>query len=64
MGGQDWFLKDGANWQQNFEGWGNPSGMNDTQSMFMFKGLPTNDVDTTFDFNNSMSNLDRIPGLD
>ncbi len=22
MDGQDWFLKDGATWQQNFEGWG------------------------------------------
>lgn len=65
MDGQDWFLKDGANWQQNFESWGNPTGMNDTQSMFMFKGLPTQEVDSTFDFNNSMSsNLDHIPGLD
>lgn len=26
--GQDWFLKDGINWQQNFEGWGMPSPTN------------------------------------
>ena len=61
--GQDWFLKDGANWQQNFESWGGSTDMNN-QNMFMFKGLPTNDVDSSFDFNNSMSNLDQLPGLD
>lgn len=51
--GQDWFLKDGINWQQNFESWGlggsPPHSSNTSGSggggglagsdMFMFKGL-------------------------
>lgn len=28
--GQDWFLKDGINWQQNFEGWGMTSPTNNS----------------------------------
>ncbi|KAK4194773.1 putative nitrogen assimilation transcription factor nit-4 [Triangularia verruculosa] len=50
--GQDWYIKDGVNWQQNFETWGmsangaggpqQPSqgpGNGDPSSMFMFRGL-------------------------
>ncbi|ROW05470.1 hypothetical protein VSDG_00220 [Cytospora chrysosperma] len=52
--GQDWFLKDGINWQQNFESWGlgaSPTNSSKTSGgsgggadmasgeMFMFKGL-------------------------
>ncbi|ROW09486.1 hypothetical protein VMCG_02402 [Cytospora schulzeri] len=52
--GQDWFLKDGISWQQNFEGWGlgaSPTNSSNTSGggsggtgmtsgdMFMFKGL-------------------------
>lgn len=53
--GQDWFLKDGLNWQQNFESWGlgaSPTNSSSNASggggggagmtsseMFMFKGL-------------------------
>ncbi|KUI68767.1 Nitrogen assimilation transcription factor nit-4 [Cytospora mali] len=75
--GQDWFLKDGINWQQNFEGWGlGASPTNSSNSgggggmtgndMFMFKGLqgPGLDMGGSWDFDSSMTNLDRIPGLD
>lgn len=88
--GQDWFLKDGINWQQNFESWG-LSGSPTTSSsnasggagggggggggggvglgggdMFMFKGLQgaVLDMGGSWDFDNSISSLDRIPGLD
>ncbi|KAK0735771.1 fungal-specific transcription factor domain-containing protein [Apiosordaria backusii] len=52
--GQDWYIKDGVNWQQNFETWGlTPNGggsqqpqqpnqgpgNGDPSSMFMFRGL-------------------------
>ncbi|KAK0637258.1 fungal-specific transcription factor domain-containing protein [Bombardia bombarda] len=51
--GQDWYLKDGVNWQQNFEAWGlgaagavptsHPGGggdmVGDAASMYMFRGL-------------------------
>ncbi|KAI3402280.1 hypothetical protein diail_210 [Diaporthe ilicicola] len=30
--GQDWFLKDGINWQQNFEGWGMASPTNNANN--------------------------------
>lgn len=77
--GQEWYLKDGVNWQQNFETWGlgagpgqQPSnqgrgggagaGMGDA-SMFMFRGLRGNDMDTGFDSLGTMG-LDHLPGLD
>ncbi|KAJ9138915.1 Fungal specific transcription factor [Pleurostoma richardsiae] len=69
--GQDWFLKDGVNWQQNFESWGlgpgsgGGQGIGDQGSMFMFKGMQGSDLDSVFDFNNSVNNsLDQLPGLD
>lgn len=67
--GQDWFLKDGVSWQQNFETWGlgqRPSnGQGNMPDMYMFRGLRSPDMDTTFDsLNNSMNNLDHLPGLD
>lgn len=73
--GQDWFLKDGINWQQNFESWGlgasptNSSNASDMASseMFMFKGLQGPGLENmggSWDFDSSMSNLDQIPGLD
>ncbi|CAP71256.1 uncharacterized protein PODANS_6_3660 [Podospora anserina S mat+] len=49
--GQDWYIKDGVNWQQNFETWGmSPNGggpqqtnqgpsNGDPSSLFMFRGL-------------------------
>lgn len=59
--GQDWFLKDGLNWQQNFESWGlgvSPTNSNSNTSggggggaglggseMFMFKGLQGTGLD-------------------
>lgn len=59
--GQDWFLKDGINWQQNFEGWGmagpasntnnnnsnnsNAAGAGAGGDVFMFKGLQGGDLD-------------------
>lgn len=59
--GQEWYLKDGVNWQQNFETWGlggsaNHPSSNAPQSsasptavgdasMFMFRGLRGSDVD-------------------
>jgi len=70
--GQDWFIKDGVNWHQNFETWAlgqapgiAPTGAASSASMFMFKGVQGSDVDASFDsLNNSMSNLDHLPGLD
>lgn len=83
LDGQDWYLKDGVNWQQNFESWsigasptsqisgGNmtaPTGgeMAGGGDMFMFKGLQESDLDLGdgWDFDNSMTNLDMLPGLD
>jgi hypothetical protein len=70
--GSDWYIKDGVNWQQNFEAWnaasssGNGAGMADG-SMFMFRGLRTgNEFDGgAFDsLSMSMGNLDQLPGLD
>ncbi|KAH8912492.1 hypothetical protein BR93DRAFT_81002 [Coniochaeta sp. PMI_546] len=77
--GSDWYLKDGVNWQQNFEAWnlggggggggaaggGGGGGMTDG-SMFMFRGLRGNDADNgAFDsLNMSMGSLDQLPGLD
>lgn len=75
--GQDWYLKDGVNWQQNFEAWNlggavsSPGGSAGNGglvdgSMFMFRGLRGGDLsDGAFDsLNMSMSNLDHLPGLD
>jgi hypothetical protein len=69
--GQEFFLKDGVNWQQNFELWGlsqsqarsGVPSMAD-QSMYMFRGVGP-ELDTTFDsLNSSVANLDHLPGLD
>lgn len=73
--GSEWYLKDGANWQQNFEAWnlggngggsgGGGGGMADG-SMFMFRGMRGNDFgDGAFDsLGNGMGSLDQLPGLD
>lgn len=69
--GQDWYLKDGVNWQQNFEAWnlGAPAATSGAgipdNSMFMFRGLQGDFSDGAFDsLNMSMSNLDNLPNLD
>ena len=76
--GQDWFLKDGINWQQNFEGWGhsgspsNSSGKGGSagsmggSEVFMFNGLQGNalDMGDGWDFDSSITNMDLLPGLD
>jgi hypothetical protein len=74
--GQDWYIKDGLNWQQNFEAWnnlnattpaGNAGGGMQDNSMFMFRGLGNRGdfSDDAFDsLNMSMSNLDNLPNLD
>jgi hypothetical protein len=76
--GQDWYLKDGVNWQQNFQTWGlgagagasrpqnaggssASNGMND--SMFVFRGVNMNEMDSGFD-SLGMGSLDHLPGLD
>ncbi|KAK3323450.1 fungal-specific transcription factor domain-containing protein [Cercophora scortea] len=82
--GQEWYLKDGVSWQQNFEAWGlghtNPvgslsatsngvggdanGGMVDA-SMFMFRGLRGNEMDSSgFESLGSMGAMDHLPGLD
>jgi hypothetical protein len=76
--GQDWYLKDGVNWQQNFQNWGLSGGAGAGQSptpggsngnagmndpMFVFRGVNMNDMDSGFD-SLGMSNLDHLPGLD
>ncbi|KAK4454323.1 fungal-specific transcription factor domain-containing protein [Podospora aff. communis PSN243] len=77
LDGQDWFLKDGVSWQQNFEAWSmagsqaeaaraSGSGMT-SPSMFMFQGLSRSGTDLDsqgFDTFGSMANLDHLPGLD
>lgn len=77
--GQEWYLKDGVNWQQNFETWdlGGPAtattsatngatgGIPDASSMYMFRGLRGGTTEGAFDsLNMSMSNLDNLPNLD
>jgi len=73
--GQDWFLKDGANWHQNFETWGMPqtsggappssASMAPDAGLMIFRGLRAPDMDPTFDsLGHSMSNLDHLPELD
>ncbi|KAL2023035.1 hypothetical protein VTK56DRAFT_3945 [Thermocarpiscus australiensis] len=76
--GQDWYLKDGVSWQQNFETWGLGSGTNPSSngggsstgagmgngSMYVFRALRENDMDTGFDSLGSMGSLDHLPGLD
>ncbi|KAK3688561.1 fungal-specific transcription factor domain-containing protein [Podospora appendiculata] len=82
--GQEWYLKDGVSWQQNFEAWGlgntnpvdslsatngaggdaNSGGMVDP-SMFMFRGLRGNEMDSLgFESLGSMGAMDHLPGLD
>ncbi|KAH6635351.1 fungal-specific transcription factor domain-containing protein [Chaetomium sp. MPI-SDFR-AT-0129] len=77
--GQEWYLKDGVNWEQNFQAWG-PSGGGsgggppqntnragggamDDTSMFVFQGVDMDGMDTTFD-SLGMGSLDHLPGLD
>ncbi|KAJ4425174.1 hypothetical protein N0V82_000229 [Gnomoniopsis sp. IMI 355080] len=61
LDGKDWYLKDGVNWQQNFETWGMSASPSSQTSggnlpaaggdltgggeMFMFKGLQESDLD-------------------
>ncbi|ETS83237.1 hypothetical protein PFICI_05113 [Pestalotiopsis fici W106-1] len=51
--GQDWYLKDGVNWQSGFDAWnmgnatsGGNNAFADSSSMFMFTGNPGNPVTT------------------
>jgi hypothetical protein len=77
LDGQDWFLKDGVSWQQNFEAWSMAGGQAEaarasgsgmaSPSIFMFQGLRAGggDLDPQgFDAFGSMGNLDHLPGLD
>ncbi|KAK0641617.1 fungal-specific transcription factor domain-containing protein [Cercophora newfieldiana] len=73
LDGQDWFLKDGVNWQQNFEAWSMAGSQAEaargmaSPSMFMFQGLSRGGADLDgqgFDAFGSMGNLDHLPGLD
>ncbi|KAK4103669.1 hypothetical protein N658DRAFT_283634 [Parathielavia hyrcaniae] len=73
--GQDWYIKDGVNWQQNFQTWGvgagagagqsgaSGGGMNDGP-MYMFRGVNMNDMDSSGFDSLGMGNLDHLPGLD
>ncbi|KAK3294849.1 fungal-specific transcription factor domain-containing protein [Chaetomium fimeti] len=75
--GQDWYLKDGVNWQQNFQTWGLGAGANQPPapdgrsrnpgisdpSMFVFRGVNMNDMDSGFD-SLGMDSLDHLSGLD
>jgi hypothetical protein len=75
--GQEWYLRDGVTWQQNFQTWGlgtaanqqsNARGSNNTSngmtdpSMFVFRGVGV-DVDSGFE-SLGMDILDHLPGLD
>lgn len=79
LDGKEWYLKDGVNWQQNFESWGLGSSPNTNGNgsggggggvaggdVFMFGGLqgPDLDLGDGWDFDSSMTNLDMLPGLD
>ncbi|KXX79203.1 Nitrogen assimilation transcription factor nit-4 [Madurella mycetomatis] len=73
--GQEWYLKDGVNWQQNFEAWGlgsganpqssagqtstSPTGMGDA-SMFLFRGLRGSGMDPQ----NGFDSLGSMGNLD
>ncbi|KAK4251505.1 fungal-specific transcription factor domain-containing protein [Corynascus novoguineensis] len=77
--GQDWYLKDGVNWQHNFQTWAalgtGPSQQRATQrgsnghagvngpSMFVFGGVNMNGMDSGFD-SMGLGNLDQLPGLE
>ena len=74
--GQDWYLKDGVNWQQNFQTWGLGAGASRPQNqggssaspgmndpMFVFRGVNMNEMDSGFD-SLGMGSLDHLPGLD
>lgn len=78
--GQDWYLKDGVNWQQNFETWdlgsanngggggGGAGAMQDPSTMFMFRGMRAaadGDSAAMLDsLGTGMEGLDHLPGLD
>ncbi|KAL8372017.1 hypothetical protein RB595_001701 [Gaeumannomyces hyphopodioides] len=74
--GQEWYLKDGVNWQQNFETWdlGNSNGsggvaaMQDPSAMFMFRGMrgaaDGDSIAMLDSLSPGMEGLDRLPGLD
>lgn len=72
--GQDWYLKDGVSWQQNFEAWsgaqngGQNGGGMASPSLFMFQGLRggsqgSGDMEGFEAFGN-LGGLDHLPGLD
>ncbi|KAK3307057.1 fungal-specific transcription factor domain-containing protein [Chaetomium strumarium] len=75
--GQDWYLRDGVTWQQNFQTWGLGTGANEQSnargsnpsngmadpSMFVFRGVNLDDVDSGFE-SLGMGSLDHLPGLD
>lgn len=73
--GQEWYLKDGVNWQQNFEAWGLGSGANPPPSagqtstsptdmgeasMFLFRGLRGSGMDP----HNAFDSLGSMGNLD
>ncbi|KAK3390441.1 fungal-specific transcription factor domain-containing protein [Podospora didyma] len=78
--GQDWYLKDGVNWQQNFEAWATSSNPNPSQtgglsdpsspSLFTFRaglngGRGANEFDSSgFDSLNSLNSLGGMGSLD
>ena len=74
--GQDWYLKDGVNWQQNFQTWGAGVGAGQSSSrggngnaaagmsdpMYVFRGM--GEMDQTGFEGLGMGGLDHLPGLD
>lgn len=69
--GQEWFLKDGVNWQHNFEAWGmSPTSAPNSAisnpdphaSLFSFTGFRADDG--SLDSLHNMNDLDHLPGLD
>lgn len=74
--GQDWYLKDGVSWQQNFEAWSGAQGSGQngggmaSPSLFMFQGLRGGGNQGTsgemdgFDAFGNLGGLDHLPGLD
>ncbi|KAK3943861.1 fungal-specific transcription factor domain-containing protein [Diplogelasinospora grovesii] len=72
--GQEWYMKDGVQWQENFAAWGSSNAaagssgaasLSSDPSMFMFRGLRGgNDMESAFDFSNNMNSLNHLPELD
>ncbi|KAL2189671.1 hypothetical protein L209DRAFT_749526 [Thermothelomyces heterothallicus CBS 203.75] len=77
--GQDWYLRDGVNWQQNFQTWGGLGagagagaggggssgnpGVSDPSSVFVFGGMNLNEMGSGFD-SLGLGSLDHLSGLD